>query len=152
MNADNILWAGSPYTCLPLLTKRSTARFQLRDEHLLQLVGRIHVPRTQVLDLARRQPRLARVLLELGLAVDAAVGQQHEVGLNVALGVVGVGDIAGELVELRGADGADGARQAGVEGRGGRGAGLGAVAGGRLERREARLQGDVQQREGREAQ
>lgn len=87
---------------------------KLRNKHLFELVGRVHIPRAQVLDLAGRQPRLARVLLELGLAVDAAVGEQHEVWLDVALGVVGVGDVAGELVELRGTDGAHRACQAGV--------------------------------------
>lgn len=66
-----------------------------RDEHLLQAILIKDLARPQVLHLAIQTPGLAGVLLEAGFAVGAPVGQHQEVGLDVALGVQGVGDAAG---------------------------------------------------------
>lgn len=123
-----------------------------RDVHLLQVVRVDDIPGAEILDLPIGQARLARVLLEAAAGVDAAAGEHEEVVLDVGLAVVGVGDAAGELVELGGANGADAAGEAGGVGGSAAAAGVrGAVARRGLERREARLQGDVEQGEGGQA-
>ena len=43
--------------------------------------------------------------------VDAAVGQDDRIGFDVALGVMGVGDVTGEVIEFGGADGTYGRRR-----------------------------------------
>lgn len=123
------------------------------DKDLFEILPVHDVPCPEVLDPPIWQAGLARKLLEAPAGVDAAAGEHEQVVLDVALAVVGVGHAAGQLVELGGADGADAAGEASGVGRGAAAARVrGAVARGRLERRQARLQGDVQQRERGQAQ
>lgn len=71
---------------------------------LLQSVFRVNLAGPQVFDLTLEQASLLGVILEPGFGIGAAVGKEHHVVLDVALVVVGVGNIAGKLVELFGAD------------------------------------------------
>lgn len=80
--------------------KHNVTKMLSGNVHLEQLVPLEHVARAQVPHVAGRQPCLTRVLVQPRVAVDVAVGQQQQVVLDVALAVVGIGHVAGQLVEL----------------------------------------------------
>ena len=63
--------------------------------------------RHRVPDHVGLQTRLLRLVEQELPAAGLAAGEHDEVGLNVGLGVVGVGDVAGQVVELRRAYGAE---------------------------------------------
>lgn len=65
--------------------------------------------RHRVLDLARGKAGLLGLVDEALLAACLPGGEHDQVGLDVAVGVMGVRHILGEVVELCRADGADAA-------------------------------------------
>ncbi len=99
---------------------RSGRKRFLRDVNLPDHGSVENFLRRRVLDLTIRESDLGAHLQQPISSVDPTVGQDDRIVLDVTLGVVRVGHVSGEIVQLGRADGADGS---------GRGACVGAAAG-----------------------
>lgn len=122
-------------------------RCGLRDEDFLD-VPLVPFHTVEICRISNSSGSRAELLVQSLQALateDAAVGEHHRIVLDVALGVVRVGHISGKLVELGATDRADGRTSVGICLQR-----ILRVAARRLECREARRQGDVEEWLGRQ--